>query len=1054
MGSVGSLAFSPDGLLMATSGGSFEDAAPNWGGVHELGELATGPGRLKVWAVQVGTLRNDLVGHSHANAVAFSHDGAYLASAGSWQGAGSDHGSGVILWAPNTGIKLRTFPINTNGGTWSVAFSPKGKLMAISSRTFDQDNDTSTSSISLLRTATGILEWKQTVSGWGHPVAFSSDGKGVAVLCGGEAIRLFDTVTGAVKHNIGLADPSQGARWNDFALLPQGRLAIAGMDNSRQGKVEIWDFTGFSTAANLDGLRTTDPDATSAAHARPSPANTFAPVPQDLQSDAQLDLAIDISSRRQLTANVHSPWQIFHGLLALKQDFQLKLGDGNVNAIQWISSSDSQFENQPLLRKTVHGGKFHEFTRPYAFEGHPAQFLALLTQSDLPVDHAFKAGLEQITIGDIVNHTKKEVNNNEEVTWVLWALQHYLKPDAHWLNQHNESWSIERLVQMETTSPVVGAANGGNTRLFALTRARDKYLKHGWQLEGIWAQADQKIRQHIEIARSLQNSDGTFSTKFYEKPGHTTDIEQRLNTTGLTMEFLAIALPQERLNEPWVHSAVFALCDDLVTARQRQIDCDSFYHALNSLIIYRDRIRSTNRISRTGNEPGGTISPLVAVKLDRQNARAVVEVFVAAILASDSEYAQSLTENLSRNHMTDFANALSLERIERLAMKSVYVNDPTKPLTALAASEAVKLTLQQPHVQLDGVLMLPLTMSKEGWLVKDIGFESKDGAGDELKKFLEANPKSISVPPQGQAQPRKARVNPVVGHWKVVKLADMPLDQLAGATVVIDEHRVKMHVPSQKGPHPDWRYTLGANGDLDLVDADDAKGESASRAKYSLKGKTLSLALNAKKGDQPRPESATGDDPQKVVLYIVLELDEYATSGEATKSSDEGHGRREGNSPGPEQPGLSKTLKQLQGKWHLRRQIADDGDETATPSLSIWEFKDDRIIVRDDGPGGALLIKVDESHSPVQSQSHVCRRQLQHILYELPTAHKNRVHPRSVADDGSVPNQTRTRPCRCAIQPRASGCGSGGWGGHPASHGPQARRPDQQPLESEPVLNS
>lgn len=104
------------------------------------------------------------------------------------------------------------------------------------------------------------------------------------------------------------------------------------------------------------------------------------------------------------------------------------------------------------------------------------------------------------------------------------------------------------------------------------------------------------------------------------------------------------------------------------------------------------------------------------------------------------------------------------------------------------------------------------------------------------------------------------------------------------------------------------------------------------------------------------------------MLYIVLELDETAKSSEAAKASDEGHEKREGNQQGREQPALSKTLKQLQGKWHLTRQIAADGDEEATPGRSIWEFKGDRIIVRDGGPGGAMLIQVDESQSPVHGE--------------------------------------------------------------------------------------
>ena len=305
----------------------------------------------------------------------------------------------------------------------------------------------------------------------------------------------------------------------------------------------------------------------------------------------QLDLAIEFTSKRYLKANEHSPWQIFHGILALKRDFQLKLGDQKVNALEWIATSEPRFDNQPLLLKTAHGGKFHPFTRPWAFEGHPSQFLALMSQSDLPNDYSFKVGQEQITIADMVQNTMKEVNSKEEVTWVLWALQHHLKPDAQWTNQFGEPWSIEKLVQIESAAPVNGAACGGNHRLFALTRTRDKHLKLGGKLDGVWAQADLKIRQHLELARQLQNSDGSFSSKFYESPGLSNDLNIRFNTTGHTMEFLSIGLPDNRLNEPWVRNAAWVLARELIQSRQRLIDCGPLYHSLNSLMIYRERLR-------------------------------------------------------------------------------------------------------------------------------------------------------------------------------------------------------------------------------------------------------------------------------------------------------------------------------------------------------------------------------------------------------------------------------------------------------------------------------
>ncbi len=364
---------------------------------------------------------------------------------------------------------------------------------------------------------------------------------------------------------------------------------------SRLPRLSPWLTAIAATAAGLCSSISSAQPATAAPRLAAAAANRAITSPTTPPVDPlllQLDQAIEVTGKRYLTANEHSPWQIFHGILAMKRDFQLKLGDQKVNALQWIATSEPQFDNQPLLLKTAHGGKFHPYTRKWAFEGHPSQFMALMSQSDLPIDYSFKVGHEQITIADMIHNTMKEVNSKEEVTWVLWSLQHYLKPDVQWVNQFGEPWSIEKLVQIETAAPVVGAACGGNHRLFALTRTRDKHLKLGGKLDGVWAQADLKIRQHVELARQLQNSDGSFSSKFYQAPGITNDLNERFNTTGHTMEFLSIGLPDNRLNEPWVRHAVSLLSQELVQFRQRQIDCGPLYHSLNSLMIYRERLQA------------------------------------------------------------------------------------------------------------------------------------------------------------------------------------------------------------------------------------------------------------------------------------------------------------------------------------------------------------------------------------------------------------------------------------------------------------------------------
>lgn len=246
MGQVGSLAFSPGGTLLATCGSSFDDFPLDL--IERGGLPSTGPGRLKVWDVKTGKLIHDLPGHSHAEAVSFSPDGNLLASAGRW--SGHEHGTGVIIWNVQTGKKLNTLLQQANAGTHAVTFSPTNKLVAVASRRYDKENDTYTTSLSLVYAMSGITEWTQTIPGFANP-KFAPDGKTVVVLCGGHSIKFIETATGRTKHEIKSADflpanPRQGSQWFDFAITQIGRtrLVIGGADKDRKGVIELWDLEG------------------------------------------------------------------------------------------------------------------------------------------------------------------------------------------------------------------------------------------------------------------------------------------------------------------------------------------------------------------------------------------------------------------------------------------------------------------------------------------------------------------------------------------------------------------------------------------------------------------------------------------------------------------------------------------------------------------------------------------------------------------------------------------------------------------------------------------
>ncbi|MDF1743984.1 MAG: hypothetical protein P1V19_09815 [Gimesia sp.] len=306
--------------------------------------------------------------------------------------------------------------------------------------------------------------------------------------------------------------------------------------------------------------------------------------------DKLVDEAIEVSHRRMLSTEVHTPWQIAHGILALRWEYTLYQNNKRVRAIDWVSTGPN-FRNRPWFITTEHGGKGHPFTEPYAFEGHPNQFLAFYAMAGLPLDHKFKAGSKTITIASMIRNAKAEVNTDEEITWTLWAFSRYLPWDTEWVSNKGEQWNMETLVRVQMQSDPTKSACGGTHGLFALASSVNNYIKDQKQLRGTWLEASMRVRQYIEYARSMQNQDGSFSANYFEGPEYASDVNKRVSTTGHTLEFIIEGLPQNRLNEPWVRSAVSRIARDLIDYKKQPLEPGGMYHAIDSLMIYRERTR-------------------------------------------------------------------------------------------------------------------------------------------------------------------------------------------------------------------------------------------------------------------------------------------------------------------------------------------------------------------------------------------------------------------------------------------------------------------------------
>ena len=360
----------------------------------------------------------------------------------------------------------------------------------------------------------------------------------------------------------------------------------------------------------------------------PPPALALAtPVdPVQAQILAQVKRAIEINKRRMLNANPggHTPWMIMHGVLALRQEYQLQIGNQRINGLDYITQQNPIYVGSlpdPLqppgapwvnirehwFQSTAYGGRAQPYIVSFAFEGHTNQFLAILSMADLPLTQTFLVADSQrpgatktITMADMVRHAKMNVHvgNPNEIAWTLWFLSNYLQPDEKWVDKDGKPWSMEQLVTVQTNAPLFSGGKllapcGGTHGLFALACACNSYQQKHGQLDGAWLAAQAKLKERMAQARSMQNPDGSFSTEFFKTTGYSDKMGPRFKSSGHMLEWLMMALPPEQLQEQWVRAGVMNVANDLVGNKDVGLgtaDTGAMYHALHAMVLYRNRI--------------------------------------------------------------------------------------------------------------------------------------------------------------------------------------------------------------------------------------------------------------------------------------------------------------------------------------------------------------------------------------------------------------------------------------------------------------------------------
>lgn len=212
-GKVKSLAYSPDGLCLATA--SYDDKSS------------------RIWQVSTG---KEIVRMDHddgVHTVVFSHDGKLMATAA--------YDNIAHVWDAATGEELAKMNHDEDRWICSIAFSPDDKYLATAS---------SDTTARLWDIATGKEILRMNNDKWVLRIAFSPDGTKIAASCIDNLACIWNATSGArlaTMNHEGMNGHDNEVR--DITFSPDSKyVATAGDDNTAR----IWDASTGSELARME----------------------------------------------------------------------------------------------------------------------------------------------------------------------------------------------------------------------------------------------------------------------------------------------------------------------------------------------------------------------------------------------------------------------------------------------------------------------------------------------------------------------------------------------------------------------------------------------------------------------------------------------------------------------------------------------------------------------------------------------------------------------------------------------------------------------------------
>ncbi|MCY2981556.1 MAG: hypothetical protein NTU79_23090 [Planctomycetota bacterium] len=296
------------------------------------------------------------------------------------------------------------------------------------------------------------------------------------------------------------------------------------------------------------------------------------------------------------STSIRSPWAVMHALLAFGAEYEMVHGQGRVNAIGWMCHNGTCRTQRMFTPK----GKGFVPNVGGGVQGHEGQFLAILAQSNVPLDYPIQIGSAMYKVEDLVRYEMATCKERSELTFKLIGLSYYLDSNKQWKANDGRIWSIPKLIQEELAQPINGSACGGTHRLMGFSFSVRQRQLQGQPIDGQYARAAKFVRDYVAYTWQLQNPDGSFSTNWYEGRSNEPNDERKVQTSGHMLEWLMFTMSDDELKSPKVAKGIDFLLSKIYDQRDNKWPIGPRGHATRAVGLYNARIKEIlNQTSET-----------------------------------------------------------------------------------------------------------------------------------------------------------------------------------------------------------------------------------------------------------------------------------------------------------------------------------------------------------------------------------------------------------------------------------------------------------------------